>query len=63
MLIKSYGKYMEELKSQIDAIEAKWEDKLDALNTQNKTLRLELKEIKEVLATFEKVIHKLLKAH
>ena len=33
---------------------------IDALKNINKSLRLELKDIKDVLATFEKVIHKLL---
>ena len=51
---------MEELKSQIEILEQKWESEVDALKNVNKSLRLELKDIKDVLATFEKVIHKLL---
>jgi len=50
---------MEELKTQIEKLNDKWESEIEILKEKNKKLTKELTEIKEVLFTFEKVCKKI----
>ena len=50
---------MEELKTQLELLSVKWESEIEVLKEQNKKLRIALKDLKDVLFTFEKVCKKI----
>jgi hypothetical protein len=50
---------MEELKTHIEKINKKWKIDLENLTKENKKLNKEIKELKDILLTIEKVCNKI----